>query len=211
MIKIVKCGIITILLSLFFAISANAESLFTLGASQTYSPIPKSLYGGVQARAVGDLISIILDETINVSNNVTYNSAKESNTIDNFTPFWNKVFDKLFGKTIDRTVSTFGGHNEVNNTGASVNSLRFTDRIAVQVIQQMPNGNLVVQGKKTLVNANEREDLVVSGVVDPRWITANGEVYSRNVANLQFAFVGRGSVSRSNNDGIVNKFIRYLF
>ena len=60
--------------------SAKAESLFTLGASQTYSPVPKSLYGGVQARTVGDLISIILDETINVSNNVTKQAIKDACT-----------------------------------------------------------------------------------------------------------------------------------
>ena len=112
---------------------------------------------------------------------------------------------------MDASISTFGGKNEVKNTGGSTNTVRFSDRIAVQVIQQMPNGNLVVQGKKTLVNANEREDLIVSGVVDPRWINSSGEVYSRNVANLQFAVVGKGSVSRSNNEGIINKFIRYLF
>ncbi|HPT41905.1 MAG TPA: flagellar basal body L-ring protein FlgH, partial [Candidatus Gastranaerophilaceae bacterium] len=90
-------------------------------------------------------------------------------------------------------------------------NMSFGDMIAVQVVQQMPNGNLVVQGKKTIVNGNERMDLLVSGVVDPRWINAAGQVYSKNVANLQFASSGRGSISRSGNEGIINRVIRYLF
>lgn len=190
------------------SMSVNAESLFTLGASQTYAPIPKSLYGGVQARSVGDLISIILDETVTIKNALTYNSNKESATTNNFSNFWNTVFGKHL---INDNLGTFGGSNEVTNTASSNNKFSYGDTIAVQVVQQMPNGNLVVQGKKVLVSGNERSDLIVTGVVDPRWISSSGQVYSKYVANLQFAQSGRGSISRSGNEGIVNKFIKYLF
>ncbi len=186
----------------------KAESLFTLGASQTYAAVPKSLYGGVQARSVGDLISIIMDENTMVTNNITYSSNKESATTDNFSPFFNTIFGKHL---INDNLGKFGGSNEVTNTASSSNAFKFGDTIAVQVVQQMPNGNLVVQGKKTLVNGNERSDLIVTGVVDPRWISSSGQVYSKYVANLQFALSGRGSVSRANNEGIVNRFIKYLF
>ena len=70
---------------------------------------------------------------------------------------------------------------------------------------------MAVQGKKTLVNGNERVDFIVTGVVDPRWLNVDGEIYSYNVSNLQFALSGRGAVSRSQNEGIFNRFIKYLF
>lgn len=200
--------LITIVALTSITLSVKAESLFTLGASQTYAPIPKSLYGGVQARSVGDLISIIMDETITITNSVGYSSKKGSSTTDNFSQFFNTVLGKHL---INDNLGTFGGTNTVTNTGASSNKIAFGDKIAVQVVQQMPNGNLVVQGKKTLVSGNERSDLIVTGIVDPRWITSSGTIYSKYVANLQFAMSGRGSVSRSNNDGIINRFIKYLF
>ena len=87
----------------------------------------------------------------------------------------------------------------------------FGDKIAVQVVQQLPNGNLAVQGKKTLVNGNERMDFIVTGVVDPRWLNVDGEIYSYNVSNLQFALSGRGAISRNQNEGIFNRFVKYLF
>ena len=68
-----------------------------------------------------------------------------------------------------------------------------------------------VQGKKTLVNGNERMDLIVTGLVDPRWIDANGRVFSYNVANLQFAMNGAGTVSRGQNEGILDRTIRTIF
>lgn len=200
--------LITIVALTSISLNVKAESLFTLGASQTYAPIPKSLYGGVQARSVGDLLSIIMNETVTVTNTLAYSSAKESSTTDNFSAFLNTMLGKHW---VNDHLGTFGGSNEVTNTAAANNKITFGDTIAVQVVQQMPNGNLVVQGKKTLVSGNERSDLIVTGVVDPRWIMSSGQVYSKYVANLQFAMSGRGSISRSNNEGIINRFIKYLF
>ena len=206
--KLLTKTFITILALTSMTMSVKAESLFTLGASQTYASVPKSLYGGVQARSVGDLISIIMDETVSIKNATTYSSSKDSSTTDNFSGFLNTVFGKHI---INDNLGNFGGSNEVNNTAAIANKMSFGDTIAVQVIQQMPNGNLVVQGKKTLVNGNDRSDLLVTGVVDPRWISSSGQVYSKYVANLQFAMSGRGSIARSGNEGIINRFIKYLF
>lgn len=203
-----KKSLITLLVLTSMSLCAKAESLFTLGASQTYAPIPKSLYGGVQARSVGDLISIILDESFNVTNNIKYTSNKESSTSDNFSKFLNTMLGKHW---VNDNLGTFGGTNEVSNSAGASNKMAFGDKIAVQVVQQMPNGNLVVQGKKTLVNGNERSDLIVTGIVDPRWISSSGQVYSKYVANLQFAMSGRGSISRAGNEGIINRFIKYLF
>ena len=201
-------SLITILALTSMALCVKAESLFTLGASQTYAPIPKSLYGGVQARSVGDLISIIMSESVSITNTLGYASSKASTTTDNFSKFFNTILGR---QLINDNLGTFGGTNDVTNTASASNKMVFGDQIAVQVVQQMPNGNLVVQGKKTLVNGNERSDLIVTGVVDPRWITSTGQVYSRYVANLQFAMSGRGSISRSGNEGVINRFIKYLF
>ena len=188
------------------SVCVNAESLFTLGATQNYAGVPRSLFGGVQAHQIGDLISIIMQENISVNDSLTYSSEKSSNTVDTFTSFINK----WFGFSL-KDSDGFGGSNEVANSATGGRTLTFGDQIAVQVVQQLPNVNLAVQGKKTLVNGNERMDFIVTGVVDPRWLNANGEIYSYNVSNLQFALSGRGAISRNQNEGIFNRFVKYLF
>ena len=85
-----------------------------------------------------------------------------------------------------------------------------SDSVTVQVVQMLPNGNLMVQGKKTLLNGGERVDLLVSGVVDPRFIDQKGQVSSKNVANFQFALAGKGAVTRAGNEGIINSEILVL-
>ena len=186
--------------------TVQAESLFTLGATQQYQGVPRSLCGGVQARQIGDLISIIMDENISLNDNLTYSSEKSSVTQDTFTSFLNK----WFGLSLKGS-DGFGGSNEVSNSAVGSRAMKLGDKIACQVVQQLPNGNLTVQGKKTIVNGNERMDFIVTGIVDPRWLNVNGEIYSYNVSNLQFALSGRGPISRSQNEGIFNRFVKYLF
>ena len=190
-----KRVLISIAILTMTTMTVNAESLFTLGATQNYAGVPRSLFGGVQAHQIGDLLSIIMQENITVSDNLTYSSEKSSNTVDTFTTFLNKWL----------------GLSLKDSNGYGGCSMTFGDKIAVQVVQQLPNGNLAVQGKKTLVNGNERMDFIVTGVVDPRWLNVDGEIYSYNVSNLQFALSGRGAISRNQNEGIFNRFVKYLF
>ncbi len=194
-----------VLITISLGIS-NAESLFTLGATANYAGVPKSLFGGVQARQVGDLISIIMSENVRINDSLEYSSSKSSTTQDSFTSYI-KHWLGLGLKTADG----YGGSNDVSTSADGSRQMTFDDNIAVQVIQQLPNGNLSVQGKKTIINGNERMDFVVTGIVDPRWINTDGQVYSYNVANLQFALSGRGSISRSQNEGLFNRFVKYLF
>ena len=195
-----------ILMTMAIIPAVQAESLFTLGATQQYQGTPRSLFGGVQARQIGDLISIIMQENISLNDNLAYSTEKSSTTVDTFTSFINK----WFGISLKGT-DGFGGSNEVSNSAVGSRAMTLGDKIAVQVVQQLPNGNLSVQGKKTIVNGNERMDFIVTGVIDPRWLNVNGEIYSYNVSNLQFALSGRGAISRSQNEGIFNRFIKYLF
>ena len=188
--------------------AAKSESLYVLGASQSFYAEPKSLYGSVRARSVGDLVTIVMNETITVNDSLNYSADRSSNTVDNFTNFINKI---LPGTPLNNQFNNFGGSNTVESTTSNQRSMGVTDYVTVQVVQLLPNGNLMVQGKKTILNGTERVDFLVSGVVDPRWIDQNGEVSSRNVANLQFALAGKGSVTRAGNEGFINRAVRYLF
>lgn len=187
---------------------AQSESLFTMGTSQSYYAEPKSLYGGVRARSIGDLVTISLNEQISVTDNLQYGSERTSKTVDNFTGLLNTL---LPGRALNNKFNNFGGSNTVDSSTSNKRVLGFQDFVTVQVVQLLPNGNLMVQGKKTIVNASERIDLLVSGIVDPRWINDLGSVSSRNVANLQFALNGKGATSRAGNEGIINRAVKYLF
>ena len=187
----------------FLLPQAGAESLFSLNATQTSFIEPRPLYSSVRARNVGDLVTIVIDEVPTLTDSGVYETEKTSSILENLSNAINTIFKTNLKGALNNTSGTISVSGSTNTQ----RRLGIQDRVAVQVIQLLPNGNLLVQGKKTLVNANERVDLLVSGVVDPRWIDQQGEISSNQVANLQFAMSGAGTVSRGQNEGILYRFM----
>ena len=198
-----------VILSLIFSsmISVQAESLFSLNASQNAMIEPKALFSSVRARGIGDLVSIVIDEAPSMQDSGTYSTVKQSSLAENLTKAFNSIFNTSLKSALDGTEGSLSvtGETQLGRT------LTLTDKVVAQVVQVLPNGNLLVQGKKSLVNQNERVDLIVSGIVDPKWINQSGEIYSSHIANLQFAMNGTGTVSRGQNEGILDKAVRTLF
>ena len=72
---------------------------------------------------------------------------------------------------------------------------RFQDRLAVTVVDVMPNGNLVVEGYRSRVVAGEERVLRITGVVRVQDIGAGNVVQSTSLANAQASYLGRGPES----------------
>ena len=203
-----KKAIFLMLIISMTGLQVCAESLFSLNATQTGFIEPRPLYASVRARNVGDLVTIVINEVPTLTDTGVYETEKTSSLLENLSGALNTIFKtSRFKGSLNNT----SGSISVSGSTNTQRSLGIQDRVAVQVIQLLPNGNLLVQGKKTLVNANERVDLLVSGIVDPRWIDQAGEINSTQVANLQFAMSGAGTVSRGQNEGVLYRFMRYIF
>lgn len=186
-----------------------AESLFRAGISQESFPVvPRSLFSSVKARGIGDLVTVIISESLTSSDNLSLDVNKSSSTTDNFRGLLNTL---LPGKPVPDGINNFGGDFTTGNQANIERKKKLSDTITAQVVQVLPNGNLVIQGKKTSINQGEKVDMVLSGIIDPRLLTTSGTINSTQVANLQLAIAGKGTISRSDSEGTVNKVIRYLF
>jgi len=186
-----------------------AESLFRTGISQdSYPVVPRSLFSSVKARGLGDLVTVVISETLASSDDLKLNITKNSTTTDNYRGLINKL---LPGKPVPEGVDNFGGTLTTSSQSTIDRKKKLSDTITAQVVQVLPNGNLVIQGKKTELNQGEKIDIILSGIIDPRLLSTSGSINSSQVANLQLAVVGKGTISRSDSEGTVNKVIRYLF
>jgi flagellar L-ring protein precursor FlgH len=186
-----------------------AESLFRAGITQESFPVvPRSLFSGVKAKGIGDLVTVVISETLTSSDDLKLDISKDSTTTDNFRGLLNTL---LPGKPVPAGIDGFGGSHTTSNQSTIDRKKKIADTVTAQVVQVLPNGNLVIQGKKTQINQGEKVDVILSGIIDPRLLSTSGSINSSQVANLQLAVVGKGTVSRSDSEGTVNKVIRYLF
>lgn len=202
----------------------NAESLFRAGISQDISPMtPRSWFQSIRATNIGDIVTIEIEEKSSMENTVTLDSNKKAEVKDAITPIVNKWKTYSSSSTSGNSTSTTNsssndfpvfdtkGSTKVTNAATIKRANSMTQTITTQVVQVLPNGNLVLQGKKSIVNSGERQDMVISGIVNPRQVDGSGRVKSMYVANLQIGIVGKGTASRVQSDGIWNKVIRLFF
>ena len=89
----------------------------------------------------------------------------------------------------------FGGNGKIDN------SEKIVARVAVQVVDVLPNRNLVVEGRRKTSFSGESQDVVLRGTVRPEDITAHNTVLSYNVADATIRFISKGTISDAQRKG----------
>lgn len=192
---------------------AHGESLFRVSASH-YEPspyTPTSLFAQPIPRAIGDIVTIQVSETTTLSNSSELEVARDQTINQNGDGILNSILRSV-GVPRFVGVPSLNGLNNSNDMSSSAEATRSTslsDRVTCQVVQVMPNGNLVVQGNKLVSVNRERVNMMVSGIVNPYYLDQRNTIQSNQIANFQIVMGGRGVISRQQSDGIYNKIMQF--
>ncbi|MCB2000875.1 MAG: flagellar basal body L-ring protein FlgH [Burkholderiaceae bacterium] len=154
-----------------------------------------------RARLVGDVVTILITETVTASQKSTSTSSRTSSMdagVSAF-PFANAT---SLGK-LSLNSST---NNDFAGAGATESANRFSGTITTTVVDVLPNGHLVLAGDKQ-IGVNQNVDVLrFSGTVDPRSIAAGGTVSSTQVANARIESRGRGAQNEAQTVGWIARF-----
>jgi flagellar L-ring protein FlgH len=168
---------------------------------------PINMLGDKRARAVGDILTIIVQESVA--------SAKDNNTKTARKASLNASMDSFFypPNTAASAISRFltkGGvypsmklnsDNQFAGGGTISNSEQITARVTVRVVDVLPNGNLVIEGRRVTEFALEKQNVILRGVVRSEDITPYNTVYSYNVADVTISMQQSGTVTDSQRKG----------
>jgi flagellar L-ring protein precursor FlgH len=155
-----------------------------------------------RARHVGDILTIVVDE-----NN---ESAKQNNTkTAKKTGISASISSFLFGAAQDGFLTRGGKYPSMDmksdksfeGGGTINNSERITARIAVRVTEVLPNGHMMLEGRRMTLVGGEEHEAVLRGVVRQEDIQPGNTVLSYNVADASIKFVSKGSVTDSQRRG----------
>jgi flagellar L-ring protein precursor FlgH len=165
----------------------------------------ESLYSDLKASQVGDVVTVIITEKT-----LATNSAKISTSKD--TKFGAQgeegtgALDFVPGLSMDATISR--GHD---GTGVTKREGSIFGRMAAIVVEVLDNGCLVIKGEKEIVVNDEKEMLVITGIVRPQDITTGNQVYSTNIANTTITYKGKGLVSSGAKPSIISRILSLFF
>lgn len=169
-----------------------------------------SLFEDIKARAIGDILTIVLSEQTSASKSASISTAKE-NAIGfaNPTLLGTQPQFKLpgpFGGSSMTFATDINSDKSFSGEGDSSQSNQLTGSITVIVTEIFPNSNLRIKGKKRIKINQGDEYLMVTGIVRPQDIRANNTVLSTHVANAKMSYSGTGVVANSNEMGWLSRF-----
>jgi flagellar L-ring protein FlgH len=166
------------------------------------------LFADLKARRVGDVLTIRLTETTSASKSAVTKTAKTT-TVNNTGP-------TILGRTITASgvpifTTTLAGADAFDGEGSSTQANSLAGSLTVTVMEVQSNGNLVVQGDKTL-KLNQGDEFVhVSGVVRRADIATDNTVTSDKVAYAHISYSGKGVINSSNSMGWLARFFNSVF
>jgi len=95
----------------------------------------------------------------------------------------------------------YSGANDFTGSGAINNQETITARLSVRVIDVLPNGNLVVEGRRQTAFSGEKQDAILRGTVRADDISANNTIFSFNIADASIQFISKGTITDNQNKG----------
>ena len=151
------------------------------------------LYEDPKASRVGDIITVILSEDISAEREASTESSKDASnkySVSNVLG-WGKgrKFSHFFAPELETSSkSNFKGKGKIKRKD------RLTGTITAVVVDVLPNGNLVIEGRKKVRVNDEDQYVVVRGIVRPEDVTSDNAVPSTKIANAEIYFYGKGSI-----------------
>jgi flagellar L-ring protein precursor FlgH len=167
-----------------------------------------SLFQGQRKWKIGDIVTIVLSEATQASRNASLITERKANN-NALNTTWNDVIapDNGFWGAVVPTMDLTGVEVGSEGTGTAAQANTLTGVITAMVTEVMPNGNLIVEGRKQLSLTEGAEFVQVRGIVRARDIQADNTIPSMRMAQAQISYRGTGNLAESTQPGWLSQLI----
>jgi flagellar L-ring protein FlgH len=162
----------------------------TLGSCWVDSGRMASLSTDYKAAATGDLITIVVVQDVKTSNTGAVSTDRSFSA--------SSGVDSLPGKIkVGGAANLLGLHSAetLAGKGQASSTSSVTTTLAGRVVAVLSSGNLVIQAERLINMNNEKQTIVVRGVVRRGDIGPNNTVASNTIGDLELEIKGKGVIS----------------
>lgn len=165
--------------------------------------VARPLVGDKRAVAVGDILTIVVQESTTTAKDNSTKTARQASvdaTVGSF------LYPPSAGagwltKNGVLPAMSFNSKSDSAGGGTINNTERIVARIAVRVIDVLPNRNLVIEGSRETSFSGEKQTAILRGTVRAEDIAGNNTVLSYNIADATIKFVSTGTITDSQRKG----------
>ncbi len=176
---------------------ASAGAIFQIGNG--YS----GLVTGTRARALGDMVTIILTEATTTTKSTQGRTQREGSF--GITPPTSGPLDFLNPNALKAAAegSFTGGGNAAQQS-------RLNGAVAVTIAAIYPNGTAEVVGEKQMMFSQGDEWVQFAGRIRLVDIDSDNRLASSQVANARIIYSGKGAVQQASRPGWLSRFFNFV-
>jgi len=190
--RIIHCIFLSILTGVVIISLAHAESLSGSGPA---------IFSGEKHYQQGDLITVIISESAQAEQSASTELSKEAEM--------GYSAGGLLGTIIPS--ADFGLNSEHEGKGSLSRQGKMKAMVGAVVEEVFANGNLKIKGEQAIIFDSGTQIISVEGIVRPRDISSQNEVYSYKLANANIQYSGQGALHEKARTGYLSRILDILW
>jgi len=161
-----------------------------------------------KAHHAGDLIVIYLVDNFSAATSGENNQQRKFAANSSVSGL---VGNLAANNRLQNLLNATSGHS-LDGKGQSTMSSNVSMNLAAQVIEVLPNGVLVVQAAHDITMGNDRQTVILRGLVRTGDLAPDNSISSNSIANLEVEIKGKGAVAEaSRQPNIIVRTLLRLF
>lgn len=186
------------------AVKAEAEQRdYQKRSGSLYAGGQGSLFTANKARRIGDILTVAIYEQASAEKEAETETERSSTVgmgIPRLFGYETALADKNPNLDPSQLVSA-STQNDFEGSGNTSREERLTATLTTRVVEAVENGNLRIEGSKTVRVNNEDQIIRLSGIVRPADIQANNVVNSKHILDARIEYTGDGIISEKQRPG----------
>ncbi len=158
----------------------------------------KGFFKDQRAKNVGDILTVKVDITNDqvefFSETERKRENKETSGVTNlfgYEQYAKKVFPAAVNPS---SLVNFSSKPEYKGNGKTKRTEKMTFKIAVTIVQILPNGNYIVSGRQEIRANFENREIFIRGIVRPSDISSTNTISHEKIAEARISYGGRGNI-----------------
>jgi flagellar L-ring protein precursor FlgH len=162
-----------------------------------------------RALRVGDIVQIRINEQADAQGGATTKLNKDTEREVGVTSLLGLVpaIKKAYPDIEPEKLISLAASSDFSGEGQTQRAGKLRGLIGVQVRQEMPNGDLFVEGTKVVMINHEEYHLYISGLVRSADIAGDNSIDSSLIADARVEFTGRGDIDDQVERGWLTKIL----
>ncbi len=166
-----------------------------------------------KARNVGDIITVMLNESTTASKSATTDLSKDNSYAAGASALlgWEASLQK-HNKNLDPSAMISATNkSKFKGDGSTGRSDTLSGNMTATVMAVLPNGNLCIKGRREVRLNLEKQIMILEGIVRPEDITAENTVDSSYIADAEITYSGQGVIAMKQWPGFATVLLDILW